>query len=65
MVKYLKVIPKDWPGDKSEFEPGWWIKDPTLPDILYIGPYDTKKEADEEKHFSDWLNKKGKRGKKP
>jgi hypothetical protein len=60
-VSNLKRRPKDWPGDKSEFSPGWWIKDPKLPDVLYVGPYDTKAEATEEKKFAEFIQKRGKK----
>ena len=26
---------------------GWWIEDPNNPDCKYVGPYDTKIEAEE------------------
>ena len=47
VIEKLTEIPKDWVGDPSEFEPGWWLKDKRLPDVLYIGPYDTKAEAED------------------
>lgn len=45
LVKYLKIQPIDWVGD--DFETGWWIRDERIPDVLYLGPYETKKAAEE------------------
>lgn len=44
-VVNLKEEPNDWPGD--DFETGWYLKDNNNPEILYIGPYSTKRELEE------------------
>jgi len=42
IVEKLTKAPDDFIGD--DFEPGWWFKSPDG----YVGPYDTKAEAQED-----------------
>ena len=42
-------VPEDWPGSPEDFAEGWWIRDPNNIGWEYAGPYDTRKEADEER----------------
>jgi len=53
MTKKLTTLPKDWVGDPEEFSPGWWVKDDRVPDVLYLGPFDTKAEAEDCKRGQD------------
>lgn len=53
MVKRHETIPSDWVGDPKHFKPGWWVRDERLPDVLYLGPYDTKAEAEDCKRGQD------------
>lgn len=58
MVKKLSTRPTDWVG-ADDFVPGWWVRDERVPDVLYLGPFDTKAEAEECKRGQDrfWKSK--------
>ena len=47
MIQKFSEAPDDFDGD--DFEPGWWFKSPDG----YVGPYDTKAEAQEDKKGVD------------
>lgn len=47
------ICPLDWVGDVNQFKPGWWVRDERVPDVLYLGPYDTKAEAEDCKRGQD------------
>jgi len=52
VIQKLTKVPDDFDGD--DFEPGWWFKDPNYG---YVGPYDTKDAAQEDKKGLDLFYK--------